>query len=261
MQDLILHYIKAFILSVVQSLTEFLPISSTAHLLIFQKYLNFDNGDNSLFIVAIQLASVLAVCIHFSKPICLNLFTLNRKESRNFFYNILLAFLPAALVGALAYHKILQHINVELTIASTLIAGGIIILAVEKYNLHRKDKITKGAAFKIGLCQMISLLPGVSRSGATIVGGLLSGLTRKTAVEFSFLVAIPTIFGANVWDFYQNISYLNSDNMGVIIFGFVSTFILSTLVIKSFLEYISTHDFRLIGYYRIIFGIIVALSH
>lgn len=256
-------YIKALILSLIQSLTEFLPVSSSAHLIVVEKYLNFDIGDGGLFKVFIQLASILAVCIYFRKLIFNTTITLNKKESRQFVYKFILAFLPVAIFGLIIHKYIEVYMNSELVIAICLILGGFLLIYTEKISLKQKynnvESIDNETALKIGAYQILSLVPGVSRSGSTIVGGILSGLTKTAAVEFSFLLAIPTILSATLFELYKNLDKINNANIGILIFSFISTFLMSTIVIKIFLNYISTHSFKTLGYYRILLGIIIIL--
>lgn len=258
-----LIYIKAILLSLIQSFAEFLPVSSSAHLIVFEKYLNFDNNDGGLFEIVIQLASILAVCIFYRKKIFDILFTINKSSSQNFVLKFLVAFMPCAIIGLLFYKYIKLYLYSDLVIAISLIVGGLIFFIVDKMNIKRKfenvDDVNIPSSLKIGLYQVISMIPGVSRSGSTIVGGLLSGLSRKTAVEFSFLLAIPTILSATLMDLYKNLDQLNSNNLSVILIGFIFTFIFSTFVIKWFLNYISSHNFTIFAYYRIILGTIIVL--
>ena len=257
-------YSKIFLLSLVQGLTEFLPISSSAHLVVIDKILK-TNQNTDIYQIIVQLASVLAMIIFFRKRIITTIFTFHKdSNSRNFSYKIILAFLPCAIVGFLFYKYVKAYLYVNLTISSTLILGGIVFLILDKMKLTPKyntvDKMTKFSALKIGIFQIFAMIPGVSRSGSTIVGGLLSNLSRKTAVEFSFLLAIPTIFIATFYDLYKNLDNLKLIDIKLTAFGFITTFLISMLVIKWFLNYISNHNFKLFAYYRIILGIIIFLS-
>ena len=244
-------YLKIFLLSLIQSLTEFLPVSSTAHLILFGKYLKLNESIN-IYAIIIQLASACALLLYFRKKLISTAKTLyNDKNSQNFVYKIFLGFFPCAIVGLLSYKYI----------AISLIIGGIVFLILDKIKIKSKyinvDKMTKASAFKIGLFQIFALVPGVSRSGSTMIGGTLSGLSRKTAVEFSFLLAIPTIFLASLYEIYKSYAILNFLDIKLLIFSFISTFIMSSLVINVFLNYISKHNWSIFGYYRIIIGIIL----
>lgn len=258
-------YLKIFFLSLIQSLTEFLPVSSSAHLIIFSKVLNItDNFD--IYQSIIQLASVLAVIIFFRKKLIKVGLNLHKDEnSRNFIYKIILAFLPCAVIGFLFYKYIKIYFYTNWAIALTLILGGIVFLILEKINLKSKynsiEKMTKMSAFQVGLYQILSMIPGVSRSGSTIVGGLLSKLSKKTAVEFSFLLAIPTITVASVYDIWKNINGFAYIDIKLMIFAFLTTFLLSLAVIKLFLNYISKYSFVVFGYYRIIIGFVIIIKN
>ena len=254
-------YLKIFLLSLIQSLTEFLPVSSTAHLILFGKYLKLNESIN-IYAIIIQLASTCALLLYFRKKLISTAKTLyNDKNSQNFVYKIFLGFFPCAIVGLLSYKYIKRIYNTNLVIAISLIIGGIVFLILDKIKIKSKytnvDKMTKASAFKIGLFQIFALVPGVSRSGSTMIGGTLSGLSRKTAVEFSFLLAIPTIFLASLYEIYKSYAILNFLDIKLLIFSFISTFIMSSLVINVFLNYISKHNWSIFGYYRIIIGIIL----
>lgn len=257
-------YIKAFILAIIQALTEFIPVSSSGHLIVFGNYLNFNGSDGELFQVAIQLASTLAIFIHFRKKLLNVAFTLHKnKDSRSFAYKFIIAFLPSLFVGVLGYKFIKMYLHTDLVVAISLIIGGVIFLIVDRKNIKPKyknvDNVDGIASLKIGICQVFSMIPGVSRSGSTIVGGLLSKLSRKAAVEFSFILAIPTIFAATIFDLYKNLNNFNADNILVIIFGFVITFMVSMMTIKWFLKYVGEHNFNIFGYYRIFLGLVIIL--
>lgn len=254
-------YLKIFLLSLIQSLTEFLPVSSTAHLIIFGKYLKLSENI-AIYSIVIQLASALALLIYFRKKIISTTLTLyNDKNSQNFAYKIFLGFFPCAVVGLFVYKYIKNFYNTNFVIAVALIVGGIVFLILDKLKLKAKysniDKMTKVSALKIGLFQIFALIPGVSRSGSTMIGGVLSGLSRKTAVEFSFLLAIPTIFLASLYEIYKSYAILTFLDIKLLIFAFFSTFIMSSLVIKLFLDYISKHNWAIFGYYRILIGLII----
>lgn len=257
-------YLQIFLLSLIQGLTEFLPVSSSAHLVILSNILKI-NQNIDIYQIIIQLASVFAMIIFFRQRIIKTVLTLHKdSNSRNFSYKIILAFLPCAIIGFLFYKYVKAYLYGNLTISVMLILGGIIFFILDKMKLTPKyntvDEITKLSAFKIGVFQIFAMIPGVSRSGSTIVGGLLSNLSRRTAVEFSFLLAIPTILIATLYDLYKNLDNLQLIDIKLAISGFIITFVISMLVIKWFLEYISSHNFKLFAYYRIILGIIILLS-
>jgi undecaprenyl-diphosphatase len=256
-------YAKMFLLSLIQGLTEFLPISSTAHLIVLKHFLKL-NGHFVVYQIVIQLASALAIFIFFRKKIIGSIFSLhNNKNSRDFAYKIILAFIPCAVVGFLFYKYIKVHFYTNLVIAIALIMGGIVFLIIDKIKLNAKyssiDKMTKSVAFSIGVYQILAIIPGVSRSGSTIVGGLLSNLSRKAAVEFSFLLAIPTILIASIYDLYKNYDLLKYVDMKLLTFASVTSFLVSMFVLKGFLGYISNHNFDIFGYYRIILGLTIIM--
>ncbi|MDD2840031.1 MAG: undecaprenyl-diphosphate phosphatase [Rickettsiales bacterium] len=257
-------YLKIFLLSLIQGLTEFLPVSSSAHLVVFSNILKMDEHA-AIYQIIVQLASVLAIIIFFRKRIIKTVFTLHKDaNSRDFSYKIILAFLPCAVIGFLFYKYVKVYLYSNLIIAIMLIIGGIIFMILDRMKITPKydnvDEMTKLSAFKVGIYQIFAMIPGVSRSGSTIVGGLLTKLSRKTAVEFSFLLAIPTILIATLYDLYNRCNDFQFVDIKLMLFAFVSTFLISTLVIKWFLEYVSNHDFKIFAYYRIVLGIIILLS-
>lgn len=257
-------YLKAFILAIIEAITEFLPISSTAHLLVAGELLGFDNFDGHLFEVAIQFGAILAVLVLYFSKIRNAASSLKNKESQAFFIKFLVAFLPIAGFGFILHNYAKSFFSSEYVIAFSLIFGGIIILIVDRIKIKQKfnnmDEVDNVSAMKIGLYQVLSLIPGMSRSGTTIIGGLLTGLSQKTAVEFSFILAIPTIFAATVYDIYKNYNLLDTDNVGIIIFGFIVSFLASLFAVKKFLDYISNHNLDVFGWYRIVFGFLIFSS-
>lgn len=255
-------YLKAFILSLIQALTEFIPVSSSGHLIIISDFINYSTADSEIFRIVIQLASTLAVIVFFRKKLFNIAFTLHKnKTSRNFAFKFIIAFLPCALAGMTFYKYIKEYLHTELVVAISLILGGIIFLVVDKYikkpKFNNIDEVNNSSALKIGLYQILSMIPGVSRSGSTIVGGLLSGLSRKTAVEFSFILSIPITIAATLYELYKNINSLLDCNIILLSFGFITTFIISISIIKWFLNYVSTHNFNVFGYYRIGLGMVI----
>ncbi len=258
--------IKAVFLGVVEGLTEFIPVSSTAHPLLSSKLIDFSYIKDDVFEIVIQLGAILAVCVFYRKKILdvvLNVF--NNKSSQDFSLNILVAFLPAAIFG-LMFHKIIKLMFFNpLSIALALIIGGIIILVVENLDIKPKylkvDDLSIKQSLKIGLFQILSMIPGVSRSGATIIGGLLLKLDRKTATEFSFFLSIPTIFAASIFDFYKNYNSFDSSKMSLILIGFVTAFLSSLVVIKWFINFVSNHSFKVFAYYRILLGLLLLIVH
>lgn len=249
---------KAVILGVVEGVTEFLPISSTGHLIVAGDVLHFTGEKAKVFEVFIQLGAILSVVWLYRKKIfdfTAGWFT--------FWTKVLVSFLPAAFIGLIAHSYIKSHLFTVQTVALALIGGGIIILGVEAYV---KEKAKGGSlhqvnfmqAFWIGVAQVFALIPGVSRSGATIMGGLLQKLDRKTATEYSFFLAIPTMLAATLFDLVKSRGAISGGG-DVIIFGigFVFAFLSGMIAIKTFMRFISTHSFKGFAWYRIIFGIVL----
>ena len=253
---------KAIFIGIIEGLTEFLPISSTAHLLITSEIINFKTVKNNVFEIFIQLGAIMAVCIFYrQKLLATTIGFFQEKSSRLFIFNILAAFLPSVIFGVLFY-EIIKNIFFSLEyIAFALIIGGIIIIIVEKSKIKEKcsnvEDLSLARSLSIGLFQVLAMIPGVSRSGATIIGSMILGVNRKAATEFSFFLAIPTMFAAVIYDLYKNWQVLDIDNIQIILIGFFSAFISALLVIKWLLNFISNHNFMIFAYYRIILGCIL----
>jgi undecaprenyl-diphosphatase len=251
--------LKTIFLGIVEGLTEFLPISSTGHLIVCANMIKFDNKIATLFEIVIQLGAILAVVwLYKEKIINLIKTAFKDKKSYDFIINIIIAFIPASAVGFF-FHGIIKHYLFNpITVAFALIIGGYIIIYIENKKIKVKTQeafdITKKSALIVGLAQILSLIPGVSRAGATIMGGVCSGLSRKASAEFSFFLAIPIMFAATFYDLYKNSADLNMESVTIIVIGFISAFISAIVVIKWFIKYISTKDFRIFGWYRILFG-------
>ena len=258
MIDVIL-ILKIIFLGIVEGLTEFLPISSTGHLIVCADIIKFNNEVVTLFEIVIQLGAILAVVWLYREKI-LNLIktAFKDKKSFDFIVNVLIAFIPASVVGFFFHGIIKSYLFNPITVAFALIVGGFIILYIENKNIKLKTQdafdITKKSALIVGLAQILSLIPGVSRAGATIMGGVCSGLSRKAAAEFSFFLAIPIMFAASFYDLYKSSSILNLESTIIIVIGFISAFISAIVVIKWFIKYISSNDFKVFGWYRILFG-------
>tara|TARA_Y100000389_G_scaffold205090_1_gene263001 strand:- start:10975 stop:11778 length:804 start_codon:yes stop_codon:yes gene_type:complete len=256
--------LKAIILGIIEGLTEFLPISSTAHLIIAAKLINFNNIDNNIFEISIQLGAILAVMFLYRGKIIQIITTLpSNKDSQKFTLNIICAFLPTAIIGFLLYPIIKTYFFSLKVIAISLIIGGIAFLLIEKFKTKSKfnkiEKINIKNSILLGIIQSLAIIPGVSRSGATIMGGLFIGIERRIATEISFFLAIPTIFSATIYDLYKNYDLLNIHNLFIISIGFISTFLSSIVVIKWFINFISKNNFTIFAYYRIIIGLILGL--
>lgn len=254
--------LKSIFLGIVEGLTEFIPVSSTAHLIVASKLADFSYVQNGVFEVVIQLGAIMAICLLYREKLfntAVGFF--QNKSSRKFTYNIALAFFPSVFFG-IFFYSIIKRLFFSLDyIAFALILGGIAIIFIEKANIkpshHEIENLPKSKALFIGLFQTIAMIPGVSRSGATIMGSLLLKLDRKTATEFSFFLAIPTIIGASIFDIYKNINVLNTSSIEIILVGFLASFIASLLVIKWLIHYVSNHNFLLFAYYRIILGLLI----
>ena len=260
----ILLLVKAFILGLVEGATEFLPISSTGHLIIVGDLLHFNDDKGKVFEIVIQLAAIFAVCWEYRRKLidtALNI--TSQSKAQQFVLNLFLAFLPAAILG-LTFHSAIKHyLFSPITVAFALIVGGLAILYIEKLPLQTPttniDDLKPLQALKIGFAQSLALFPGVSRAGATILGGMLFGLNRKTATEFSFFLAIPIMFAATILDVYKSRGILSLDDAGLFATGFVTAFLSALIAIRFLLRFVATHNFKVFAWYRIIFGAIVLL--
>jgi len=252
--------IKAAILGVVEGLTEFLPVSSTGHLLLMEHFLGW--GDDSFgksFAILIQLGAILALLtIYFGRIWSLATNMFSRWEATRFVIGILLAFLPAAVIGALAGSYIKSHLFDVRIVCITLIVGGFVLLAVDRMDLKPRYFESTGFSlpmyFLIGICQCVAMIPGVSRSGATIVGAMLFGADRRSAAEFSFWLAMPTMVGAFAYEAFKSRHELADANMLAIAVGFVFSFIFGWIVVKTFLRYVQRHSFAVFAWWRIVLG-------
>jgi len=259
--DLILLF-KAFIQGLVEGATEFLPISSTGHLIIVGDLLNFNDDKAKVFDIVIQLAAILAVCWEYRRKLLdTALHIAHQSKAQKFTLNLFIAFLPAALLGLAFHGQIKEYLFSPLTVAIALILGGLAILIIEKIPLKGKtvsiDAMSHKQALKIGFAQAAALIPGVSRSGATILGGMLFGLNRHTATEFSFFLAIPIMFAATGYDLLKNWKLLSMDDIGMFAVGFVTAFASALVAIKFLLRFVASHDFKVFAWYRIALGLIV----
>lgn len=253
--------LKAVILGIVEGITEFLPVSSTGHLILTGSILSFTDERAKVFEIFIQLGAILSVVWLYRAKVLNVISNIGKKEANRFIINILIAFLPAALIGLKIHSYIKANLFNPFTVSLALIFGGIAILVIERlvknFDISGLDNITPRSALYVGFAQVLSLFPGVSRSGATIMGGLVIGLDRKTATEFSFFLAIPTMFAATSYDLLKNIKHLSVSDFPLFVTGFIAAFITALVVIKAFLSFITRHDFSVFAYYRIAFGIIV----
>jgi len=250
---------KPVIMGIVEGITEFLPISSTGHLIITGELLSFTGEKAKLFEIFIQLGAILAVLWAYRQKI----FSLiakfpNDRRARSFGINLMVAFLPAAFIGLLLHKIIKQYLFSPPTVAVALVIGGIIILFIERQKPSNKieevEDITFKVALSIGIAQVLALFPGVSRSGATIMGGLLAGLSRKASTEFSFFLAIPTMLAATVFELAKNYKMLSFCDFEMLAAGFITAFLSALWVVNWLIKFVSRHDFKPFAYYRILFG-------
>jgi len=254
---------KAAVMGIVEGLTEFLPISSTGHLILAGSLLGFDDDKAKVFDIAIQTGAIFAVVLVYWHKIHATLVALPRQpKAQRFALNVLIAFLPAVVLGLLFGKAIKAHLFVPAVVASTFIIGGFIILWAEKrppgsVRIEHVDDMTPWDALKVGLVQCLAMIPGTSRSGATIIGGMLLGLSRKAATEFSFFLAIPTLIGAAVYSLYKERALLSAADLPLFVVGLVFSFVSAWLCVRWLLRYISTHDFIPFAWYRIAFGLVV----
>jgi len=260
--DLILA-LKALILGIVEGLTEFLPISSTGHLILVGDLLHFNDEKGKVFELVIQVGAILAVCWEYRRKITSVLVGLpSQPQARKFALNLMIAFMPLALLGLLFGKIIKAELFKPLPVALAFIIGAFVIIWAEKrehkIRIHEVDDLTPLDALKLGLAQACALIPGMSRSGSTIIGGLLFGLSRKAATEFSFFLAIPTLVVASLYDLYKHRELLDlATDAPYFAIGLFAAFISALLAIKGLLRYISQHNFIVFAWYRIVFGLLV----
>ena len=258
--------IKAAIMGVVEGLTEFLPISSTGHLILAGALLGFDDDKAKVFDIAIQTGAIFAVILVYWQKIRDTVLTLpTDRQAQRFALNVLIAFVPAVILGLLFGKAIKAHLFTPVVVASTFIIGGFVILWVERRQqknptlarIHEVEQMTPLDALKVGLAQCLAMVPGTSRSGATIIGGMLLGLSRKAATDFSFYLAIPTLMGAGAYSLYKERALLSLADVPLFAVGLVVSFLSAWLCIRWLLRYIATHSFAGFAYYRIAFGVVV----
>ena len=258
--------VQACILGIAEGFTEFIPVSSTGHLIFLIELLNIHTPPGKVFEIVIQLGAILAICFCYRQKLLNVLTTCHRdSRSRHFLVTLLIAFLPAAVLGFYFHDFIKNVLFSPLIVSITLCLGGLAMLIIEKYchtpRYFNLDTISFTCALKIGLAQAFALIPGVSRSGATIMGGIIFGVERKIATEFSFFLAIPTMFGATIYDIYINYHLLDNDHIMMIAIGFFSAFFAALLVVKKILSFISMHGFAPFAYYRLLLGSIIFLYY
>lgn len=258
----LLILLKALILGMVEGITEFLPVSSTGHLILAGDLLDFNDERGKLFEIVIQSGAILAVCWEYRAKIIEVVLGLPRERAaQHFALNIAVAFMPLAILGLLFGTAIKAYLFNAPTVAATFIIGGLIILWAERrehsIRVESVDELSLRDALKLGLAQALALIPGTSRSGATIIGGLFFGLSRRAATEFSFFLAIPTLIAATLYQLYKERALLAFDDLGMWVVGFLAAFISAFWAVRGLLRYISTHDFSVFAWYRIAFGIVV----
>ncbi len=265
-----MDYIQAIVLAIIEGITEFLPVSSTGHMIIASSFFGIAHDDfTKLFTIVIQLGTILSVVVLYFKRFF---------QSFDFYFKLIVAFIPAVVFGLLFGKKIDALLENPVTVAISLLLGGIILLKVDdwfaspvqhgsgssKTEVATSNEISYLTAFKIGLFQCLAMIPGVSRSGASIVGGMTQNLSRTTAAEFSFFLAVPTMLGATVkkcYDYYKDGFVLTQDQINFLIIGNVVGFIVALIAIKSFIGYLSKNGFKIFGYYRILVGILLLVIH
>ncbi|KGO79921.1 undecaprenyl-diphosphate phosphatase [Flavobacterium beibuense] len=252
-----MDYLQAIIIAIIEGLTEYLPVSSTGHMIIASSFFGIAGDDfTKLFTIVIQLGAILSVIVLYFKRFF---------QTVDFYLKLLVAFMPAVVLGLLLSDFIDSLLESPLTVAISLVIGGVILLKVDDYfGDSENTEISYATALKIGFFQCIAMIPGVSRSGASIVGGMSQKLSRKAAAEFSFFLAVPTMFGATAkksFDYYKAGFELTGDQVNLLIIGNIVAFIVGTLAIKTFINYLSRHGFKVFGYYRILAGLAVIIIH
>jgi undecaprenyl-diphosphatase len=248
-----MSWIEALIIGIVEGLTEFLPVSSTGHMIITQKILGIESTEFvKAFIINIQFGAILSVVFLYWKKFF---------QTMSFYYKLLVAFIPAAVFGLLFNDIIDSMLENVWVVAIMLVLGGIVLVFVDNWfkNPDKEQEITYKKSFTIGMFQVIAMIPGVSRSAATIIGGMTQKLNRKNAAEFSFFLAVPTMFAASAYKLLENYKAINIDNIGILIFGNIIAFIVGFISIKSFISFLTKYGFKVFGYYRIIVGLIIII--
>lgn len=255
--------VKAAIMGIVEGLTEFLPISSTGHLILAGHLLGLHGERDKVFEIAIQTGAILAVVLVYWQKIRSTIVALpSEREAQRFALNVLVAFFPAVILGLALGKAIQQHLFTPAVVATSFIVGGLIILWAERrkhpnVRIHEVEQMRWTDALKVGLVQCLAMIPGTSRSGATIIGGMFLGLSRKAATDFSFYLAIPTLIGAGVYSLYKERASLSADDLPMFAVGLLFSFVSAWLCVRWLLRYISSHTFVPFAWYRIAFGVIV----
>ena len=254
---------KAAIMGVVEGLTEFLPISSTGHLILAGALLGFDDEKSKVFDIAIQTGAIFAVILVYWEKIYSTVKALPYQvQAQRFVMNVIIGFFPAVLLGLLFGKIIKQHLFIPEVVAVTFIVGGLVILWAERrppstVRIRVVEDMRGRDALLVGLVQCLAMVPGTSRSGATIIGGMLLGLSRKAATDFSFFLAIPTLIGAGVYSLYKERALLSLDDIPMFAVGLVVSFVSAWICVRLLLKYIASHSFEVFAWYRIVFGLVV----
>lgn len=253
---------KTVVVGLVEGLTEFLPVSSTGHIILAEEILHFEGPPGKVFEIVIQLGAILAICLLYRVKLWSTAVGLTRRDplAIRFASSVLVGFLPAAVIGVVAYRYIKTVLFNPTVVAVALIAGGIAILVIEKLaqrpRIKSVDDVDWKTALFVGVCQCLSMVPGVSRAGATIMGARIFRVDRATAAEFSFFLAIPTMLGASVYSLYKDWKTLDWHGSGVIAVGFVVAFLSALVVVKPFVRFVSRHGFGVFAWYRIVVGVL-----
>lgn len=255
---------QAFIMGIVEGLTEFLPISSTGHLIVVGDLIGFHN-DGKVFEIAIQFGAILAIVFEYRRrfiDVTTGMFT--DSKAQRFILNLLVAFLPAAIIGLLFIKTIKLYLFNPVTVAVMLVLGGFVILWAERrahqVKVHDVDDMTWRDALKVGCFQVVSMIPGTSRSGATIIGGLFIGLDRKVAAEFSFFLAVPTMFAATFYDLFKHRDLLHATDIPMFAVGFVTAFVTALFAVRTLVKFVAKHSYEIFAWYRIAFGGLILLT-
>jgi undecaprenyl-diphosphatase len=258
-------FASAILLGIVEGLTEFLPISSTGHLILADRLLGIEGPESKLFDIVIQLGAILAVCWVYRDRLFRAIEGLaTQRTQQRFVANIVIAFLPAAIAGVFLYRIIKDVLFSPWVVAISFIVGGFLILLIERMRprptVTDVDQLSWGTALGIGCCQILAMIPGVSRAGATIMGALMLRVDRPAATQFSFFLAIPTMLGATVYDLYKNRAILSTDGAVLIAIGFVVAFIAAMFVVRRLVDFVSRHGFGVFAWYRIVVGAIALIA-
>ncbi len=249
-----MSYIQAIIIAIIEGLTEFLPVSSTGHMILAQSLMNVKDPEFAkTFEIVIQLGAIMAVLLLYIKRFFVGI---------NIYLKLFVAFLPTGIIGLLAYKAIKHYLFNPFTVSISLIVGGIVLILLDKWSERKESQykevedISYAGAIKIGLIQCLSMIPGVSRAAATIFGGVFSGFNRKQAAEFSFLLAIPTMFAASGYDLLKEHDNIHQEHLAILLLGGFIAFVVAIIAVKGFIAFLTKYGFKQFGYYRIILGVL-----